>query len=315
MNPRRWTILIVPHGTDAPRQYQIGERGVRMLTGVLGGGALLVLAAGLLLFSPWATPGARLVARDNLRLEQEVARMDASLQRLGDSISALAVKESQFRQLAGITAIDSARSQTPVDGVAPVGVNRASLGTHVRPFEGFFGNKAPHPDVDALLQRAAELSVAFATVSDSMAAKIERLKNTPSIMPTAGWIAGEFSKERMHPILHEMRPHEGMDISAPGGSPIVAPAGGTVTRVSVEGGYGNVVEIDHGNGIWTRYAHCARIIVRQGQHVDRGTMIATVGNTGLSVGPHLHYEIHVNGVAVDPRTYVLPENNRGRPDL
>jgi murein DD-endopeptidase MepM/ murein hydrolase activator NlpD len=148
-----------------------------------------------------------------------------------------------------------------------------------------------------------------------MARKIERLKNTPSIMPTAGWIAGEFSKERMHPILHEMRPHEGMDISAPGGSPIVAPAGGTVTRVSVEGGYGNVVEIDHGNGIWTRYAHCARIIVRQGQHVDRGTMIATVGNTGLSVGPHLHYEIHVNGVAVDPRTYVLPENNRGRPDF
>ena len=119
----------------------------------------------------------------------------------------------------------------------------------------------------------------------------------------------------MHPILHERRPHEGMDISAPGGTPIIAPAGGIVTRVTAEGGYGNVVEVDHGNGIWTRYAHCSRIIVRQGQHVDRGQMIATVGNTGLSVGPHLHYEIHVNGVAVDPRRYVLPDNVKGTPNF
>lgn len=315
MNPRRWTVLIVPHGTEAPRQYQIGERGVRVLAGVLGGAALLVLAAGLLLFSPWATPGARLVARENMRLEQDIARMYASLQQLGDSISVLAVRETQFRQLAGITTADSAVPGARVDAPVATQVSRAALGTRPKPFEGFFGNRAPRPNVDTLLKRAAELSAAFASVSDSMAAKLERLKNTPSIMPTAGWLSGQFSKSRMHPILHEVRPHEGMDISAPGGSPIVAPAGGTVTRVTVEGGYGNVVEVDHGNGIWTRYAHCSRIIVRQGQHVDRGQMIATVGNTGLSVGPHLHYEIHVDGVAVDPRTYVLPDHGKGMPNF
>jgi murein DD-endopeptidase MepM/ murein hydrolase activator NlpD len=90
------------------------------------------------------------------------------------------------------------------------------------------------------------------------------------------------------------------------GAPIVAPAGGVVIRVVKETGYGNVLEIDHGYGITTKYAHCSRIVVRMGQKVKRGQVIANVGNTGLSTGPHLHYEIHVNGKVVDPLTYVLP---------
>ena len=91
------------------------------------------------------------------------------------------------------------------------------------------------------------------------------------------------------------------------GAPIVAPASGTVTRVEVERGYGNVLEVTHGNGIVTKYAHCSRILVRRGQHVTRGQTIAMVGNTGLSTGPHLHYEIHVDGRVVDPLTYVMPD--------
>jgi murein DD-endopeptidase MepM/ murein hydrolase activator NlpD len=111
----------------------------------------------------------------------------------------------------------------------------------------------------------------------------------------------------MHPILHEVRPHTGIDLSAPTGTPIVAPAAGVVIKSERDGSYGNVIEIDHGNGIVTRYAHCSRLVVRRGQRVQRGDLIAAVGSTGLSVGPHLHYEIHVNGTAVDPLTYVIPE--------
>ena len=96
-------------------------------------------------------------------------------------------------------------------------------------------------------------------------------------------------------------------MSAPMGAPIVAPASGTVTKVGRESGYGNVLEIDHGNGIVTRYAHCSRIDVRQGQRVTRGQRIAAVGSTGLSTGPHLHYEMHINGKVVDPLTYVLSD--------
>ena len=74
-------------------------------------------------------------------------------------------------------------------------------------------------------------------------------------------------------------------------------------------GFGNTFEIDHGNGIVTRFAHCSRIAVRNGQRVSRGQLIATVGNTGLTIGPHLHYEVHVNGKPVDPLRYVLPDKN------
>ena len=312
MNQRRWTILVVPHDSDSPRQYELGERGARVLAGLLAGAGLLVASALIVLFSPWATPGARLAARANIRLEQEVTRLDSSLAQLGDSISVLAVREAQFRELAGITSVDSVRlasSSTPGTANGLPGADRASLTERPRPFAPFFGNRAARPDAIDLLRRAAELSTAFAAVNDSMASRIEKLRNTPSIMPTRGWIAGAFSSSRFHPILHEMRPHEGIDVSAAAGSPIVAPAGGIVTKVDVEGGYGNILEIDHGNGIHTKYAHCARIIVRAGQRVERGQMIATVGNTGLSVGPHLHYEIIVDGKHVDPLKYVLPDSS------
>ena len=83
--------------------------------------------------------------------------------------------------------------------------------------------------------------------------------------------------------------------------------GGTVRLVTWETGYGNVLEIDHGDGIVTKYAHCSRIVVKLGQKVKRGQIIANVGSTGLSTGPHVHYEIHVNGKVVDPLTYVLPD--------
>ena len=125
-------------------------------------------------------------------------------------------------------------------------------------------------------------------------------------MPTAGWLSSNFSRSRFHPILHYARPHEGIDVSAPMGAPIVAPAAGIVTRVGRETGYGLILEIDHGDGIRTKFAHCSRISVREGQRVRRGEEIANVGNSGLSTGPHLHYEIHVNGKVVDPLTYVLP---------
>lgn len=306
MTKRRWTILIVPHDSESPRQYEIGEGSVRVIAGGLGAAVLLVLTAAILLFSPWATPGARLAARDNIQLKQEVALLDASLAQLGDSMAVLASREANFRELAGITTFDSAHAAAnPV--ATPSAVNRADMtGGRAKPFAQFFGNKGDRPDPDALIKRAGELSSALANVADSMSARIEKMKNTPSIMPTSGWLSSAFSRSRLHPILHERRAHEGIDVSAPLGSPIIAPAGGTVVKVGIENGYGNVLEIDHGNGIVTRYAHCSRILVRAGMRVERSQTIAKVGSTGLSVGPHLHYEIIVNGKNVDPLKYVLP---------
>jgi murein DD-endopeptidase MepM/ murein hydrolase activator NlpD len=162
-------------------------------------------------------------------------------------------------------------------------------------------------DLNALIRRANLLASSFEEAKDSLASHSQRLAATPSIMPTQGWLTSAFSSMREHPILHIARPHEGIDVTAPMGSPIEAPAAGVVTDAGWESGYGNTVTIDHGYGIVTKFAHASKLLVRTGQRVSRGQRIALVGNTGLATGPHLHYEVHVNGRPVDPLKYVLPD--------
>jgi murein DD-endopeptidase MepM/ murein hydrolase activator NlpD len=161
-------------------------------------------------------------------------------------------------------------------------------------------------DLDALIRRATLLTHSFREAGDSLAAHSDRLAATPSIMPTAGWLTSAFAAMREHPILHEARPHEGLDITAPAGTPIEAPANGTVSVAGWESGYGNVVVVDHGYGVQTKFAHASRLLVKVGARVKRGQPIALVGNTGLSTGPHLHYEVHINGRPVNPLKYILP---------
>jgi murein DD-endopeptidase MepM/ murein hydrolase activator NlpD len=126
-------------------------------------------------------------------------------------------------------------------------------------------------------------------------------------LPVIGAIASRFSRSRRHPLLHVIRPHLGVDVAAPRGTQITAPAPGRVTFVGRRFGFGLVVEMEHGSGVLTRYAHCGSALVSEGTRVQRGTPIATVGTSGLSTGPHLHYEVLVNGRQVDPLSYKLPQ--------
>lgn len=120
------------------------------------------------------------------------------------------------------------------------------------------------------------------------------------ILPVDGRITSRYAPRRLHPILRINRPHRGLDIAAAEGTPIRAPAAGRVARVARELGYGLVVHIDHGDGLTTRYAHCKSILVKEGQLVDAGAQIATVGSSGLATASHVHFEVRVNGEARDP---------------
>jgi len=124
-------------------------------------------------------------------------------------------------------------------------------------------------------------------------------------LPVIGPIASRFSRARRHPLLHVIRPHLGIDVAARRGTQITAPAPGRVSFVGRKFGFGLVVEIDHGKGVVTRYAHCGTALVSEGARVQRGVPIATVGTSGLSTGPHLHYEVLVNGRQVDPLRYKI----------
>ncbi|HSJ65294.1 MAG TPA: M23 family metallopeptidase [Gemmatimonadaceae bacterium] len=126
-----------------------------------------------------------------------------------------------------------------------------------------------------------------------------------AVLPVIGRLSSRFSYSRRHPILRIRRPHLGVDVSAPKGTPITAPASGVVRKVERNFTYGLLIELDHGDGVVTRYAHCESVEVEEGQQVIAGTTIATVGSSGLSTAPHLHYEVHVRGRPVDPLTFVV----------
>lgn len=130
------------------------------------------------------------------------------------------------------------------------------------------------------------------------------LASTPSIWPTEGWISSPFGKRRS-PFTGRTDFHKGIDISNRIGTPIYAPAKGTVIFSGTDGGYGRSVVIDHGSGIITRYAHLHRSAVKKGDAVVRGDILAYMGNTGRSTGPHLHYEVRLNGVCKNPMRYIL----------
>jgi murein DD-endopeptidase MepM/ murein hydrolase activator NlpD len=124
-------------------------------------------------------------------------------------------------------------------------------------------------------------------------------------LPVNGIITSAFAQSRWEPILHLFRPHEGVDISAPEGTKIRAPADGRVSFVGHKLGYGLVVELNHGGGVTTLYAHCQSILVHVGDYVAAGGAIATVGSTGLSTGSHVHFEVIVNGRHMDPLKYLI----------
>lgn len=130
------------------------------------------------------------------------------------------------------------------------------------------------------------------------------LSITPSIWPARGWVSSRFGA-RVDPFTGRHTMHHGIDIAARLGSKIVAPANAIVRFVGINGSYGRLVVLDHGNGVLTHYGHLNDTFVRIGDEVSRGQRIAEVGNSGKSTGPHLHYEVRRNGVPVDPRRYIL----------
>ena len=123
------------------------------------------------------------------------------------------------------------------------------------------------------------------------------------ILPTNGSVTSPFGW-RTHPVLGTSRFHGGLDLGAEEGTPIIAADSGTVIVSEWYGGYGNAVIIDHGNDITTLYGHCSQLYVSEGQSVKKGQLIAAVGSTGLSTGPHLHFEVRIKGEPTDPVAYL-----------
>ncbi len=155
------------------------------------------------------------------------------------------------------------------------------------------------------VQIEAELQVVdLQKILSVLSSQKSLLSSVPSIAPTSGWIASPFG-HRVSPFTGIKQMHQGLDIAAPIGTPVYAPADGVVIYEGKKSGYGNFLMIAHGYGIVTRYGHTSQNMVVPGQRVVRGEQIATVGMTGRTTGPHLHYEVVVNGVVTNPNKFIL----------
>jgi murein DD-endopeptidase MepM/ murein hydrolase activator NlpD len=158
--------------------------------------------------------------------------------------------------------------------------------------------------VDSLLREAIVRRGSFNELLQTLNGQRYVVDHTPSILPTSGWVVAGYGY-RENPFTGRTDMHLGVDIAALRGTPIYATADGRVSFVGYRPGYGLLIKIDHGLGRETWYAHCSITKVGAGEFVKRGEIIGTVGKTGQAVGPHVHYEVRINDIPVDPSNYFL----------
>ncbi|HEX7118683.1 MAG TPA: M23 family metallopeptidase [Longimicrobiales bacterium] len=303
MARRRWTLLILSDDQAPVRQFQLSRELVR---NTIVGGSILLLVLTALAVGFFVRQGQRMRAdrleRENALLTAEVQTIRNRLATLESTLQNLSEKDEQYRLLAGLEPIDDDVRMAGVGGPGTATLTGSEL-YKISPEKGELAFSTAY-DLNAMIRRAELLARSWTEATDALAEERERLAATPSIRPTTGYLSSSFSRNRWHPILNRARPHEGVDIAAAAGTPVLAAAKGRVTYAGRNGDYGWMVEIDHGHGLVTRYAHMLkRPTVSRGQRVERWQKIGEVGATGLASAPHLHYEVLKNGVPTNPSNY------------
>ena len=295
--------MLVPHDNERVRSFQVSGKSIRAALSALLLGVLILgtFAVAFVLNQSRHVQNAGLRA-ENAALAAEVDQMRRQMEQLDQSIAALTEKDEQLRVVAGLPEIDPDVRRVGIGGPES---REASALARLNP-RAARKVEETEQDLGTLVRRATLLRTSMDEALQQIERNRERMASTPTILPANGHLSSLFSGSRYHPVLRVSRPHKGIDIAARVGEPILAAARGRVVFAgNRRNGYGNMVEIDHGFGYITRYAHASRLHVRTGQSVDRGVRIADVGATGLTSGPHLHYEVEQNGRQVDPLNFVI----------
>lgn len=299
----------MPDGGGTIRHVNVTRRAIGLAA--ICGALLIVLLAGLVVsLGSDAVRSAELVKLriENRALTGDLARMESQVATLDGYIDRLSARDQEIRLLAGLPHIDPDVQAVGVGGPPSGDPNRERfLQTSPELAER---SLALGYDVDKLSRRVELLTSSLDEALDSVRVHAAIFRARPSIRPVQSpdsWISSSFSHSRFHPVLLVNRPHPGLDISAPEGTAFLATAGGRVVFAGTKPGYGKTIEIDHGFGYVTRYAHAASINVKRGERVDRGALLGEIGRTGIATAPHLHYEVLVDGQAANPRNYLLDD--------
>jgi hypothetical protein len=320
----RYTLILVTDELSPVRRMQVSRSSLRRA----GATALVVgvvLAVGLLDYVRL-----RLDSLDVAALRRESQRHGGELSTLGSEVGEIALELERLRELERKVRVIAnlpmaVREARVPDQAGKGGADESpALGGRLPvssepPFssvEELGPVTTPDGEIDpaafARVQtRARQLSGQLPTrklslldLLEGLEGQSQRLAATPSIWPTNGFVTSSYGN-RTSPFTGRVQFHEGLDIAADFGTTVVAPARGRVVFVGMDGPFGRKVELDHGYGVRTHFAHLSQALVERGQTVERGMPIAAVGSTGRSTGPHLHYGVEVNGRTTDPTNYIF----------
>jgi murein DD-endopeptidase MepM/ murein hydrolase activator NlpD len=253
----------------------------------------VAVVVGFLLFSGVLTS----VALRRLTASSRLVELASENSALRDELAVCSAAIDSFRSFLAAT--------EQMDNRIRAAVNLNLIPADIR-LMGVGGGKTttPMPSAEQLMRRIEFDAKSLAEVDAALVRQQDKLRTMPSIWPVQGYVVSGFGR-RADPFTGSREMHYGLDVAAPAGTPIVAPADGRVVDAGWKGGMGKCVEIDHGYGIRTIFGHCRTLKVSDGQRVTRGQAIATVGATGRATGTHVHYGIKVNGNWTNPANYII----------
>jgi murein DD-endopeptidase MepM/ murein hydrolase activator NlpD len=331
---KKWTVMLIPHDRGDTRTMTLSQLPLWVFATVL---VVLTFAASFFFYqnqtyqeinqkwkdahrsqalnqnhaTPEVLPGADVENEYQRQVEALRAEYEASNAEIAHALVDLYAMETKARSITGM----APRGRTTQDaekvgdgkggsfsGLGAFGDD--ALDELIRPSNIIYGMS--RPSADLILQEVHLRTQSFTDLVSDMELHIDRIDRTPSIWPLkdgAGYLSSKFGYRR-DPFNKRVRFHSGIDLAAYRGTKVLASAKGVVTSSVYESGLGNVIRIDHGDGVETWYGHLSKRLVKKGDAVSREDIIGHVGNTGHSKGDHLHYEVHVNGKAVDGRKYI-----------
>ncbi|HNQ80443.1 MAG: M23 family metallopeptidase [Acidobacteriota bacterium] len=302
MGKKHLSLIVIPHTTKSPRTWSFSRRTVKAAT-VCGIGLAVLMTAVTVDYVR-----VRLSRRSYHSLVAENAKQKEELRVYGTKVGELERKLNGFREYAGKLNVFAGIKSPEMLTNPGVGGGQSAFPPDAAQVIPPPGNPPPSiASVQDLTRTADDLEKNL----DALLSHFEQLQGQfatrPSIAPVIGYRSSGFGW-RLDPFGSGRRAfHSGLDIATVHGNPVVATADGAVLRVAYDGALGNNIIINHGNGITTLYGHLSKALIKPGARVKRGDTIGLVGRTGRALGDHVHYEVRLNGSAVNPNLYILDE--------
>jgi len=290
------SIVIVPNWKTNFRTINLPERAVRIM---IGAGLAFVLFLVFFLIDYFSMTMTKAhykeLVKETSAQKELIVNYENTIAQMKETITNFENYARKINILAGVQSPENIGGEPGIGGG-----ERADFG-----FSGQNKNIEPGA-IQAIKQRAESVEKNLNYMLHFFENQNTTLATTPTIWPTVGWVSSTFGP-RIDPFTGRNAFHSGLDIATNLNNPVVATANGVVVQVGFDKYKGNFISISHGNGFSTEYWHLNKVAVKSGQKVERGQVIAYVGKTGKALGPHLHYEVHLNGKPINPIHYIIEE--------